>query len=248
MFNKTLDVMKKIFVLLSITSLLFSCHEDLKLTFKEHNISLTENAIIDINYPKAEANTSVATKINNTIESFMVNQMSMTQDSIIKGSIDTAVKQFDIEYINFKNEFLESPQKWEALIDAEVSYQSPELVCIAINTYLDTGGAHGNGAVNFFNFNPQNGSVLTKKELINDMSGFSKVVEQYFKQKTQPTPNEEDMEDYFFGEDFRLPESIGFTDEGVIILYNTYEIASYATGITEFEIPYDEVSSYLNFN
>lgn len=54
------------------------------------------------------------------------------------------------------------------------------------------------------------------------------------------------MEDYFFGKDFQLPESIGFSDEGVIILYNPYEIASYSQGIIEFTIPYEEIESNLN--
>jgi hypothetical protein len=248
MFNKTLNIVKKINLLFIIPFFLFSCSEDVKLTFKEHNISLNENAVIDINYPKAEGNKTVADIINKTVESFIVNQISMTEDSVINGSIATAVKQFDIEYINFKNAFLDSDQKWEALIDGEVTYESPELISIAINSYLDTGGAHGNVSVQFFNFNPQNGDILTKKDLITDMKGFSNVVEHYFKQETEAPSDDESLEDFFFGEDFQLPESIGFTDEGVIILYNTYEIASYAQGITEFTIPYDDITSFLNFN
>ncbi len=54
------------------------------------------------------------------------------------------------------------------------------------------------------------------------------------------------MEDYFFGNDFQLPESLGFSDEGLIILYNPYEIASYSQGIIEFTIPYDTINDYLN--
>ena len=71
----------------------------------------------------------------------------------IKEELIEAAKQFDTEYANFKNQFADSDQKWEALIDGEVTYESPELISIAINSYLDTGGAHGNGYVKFFNFN-----------------------------------------------------------------------------------------------
>ena len=56
------------------------------------------------------------------------------------------------------------------------------------------------------------------------------------------------MEDEFFGKDFQLPETIGYSDEGIIILYNPYEIASYAQGIVEFTIPFEDVSSFLNVN
>ena len=47
---------------------------------------------------------------------------------------------------------------------------------------------------------------------------------------------------------FELPESLGYSDEGLIILYNPYEIASYAQGIIEFSIPYEDVNSFLNVN
>ena len=56
------------------------------------------------------------------------------------------------------------------------------------------------------------------------------------------------MEDFFFGKDFQLPETLGYSDEGLIVLYNPYEIASYSQGIIEFTIPYSEISSFLNIN
>ena len=45
-----------------------------------------------------------------------------------------------------------------------------------------------------------------------------------------------------------LPENIGFSDEGVILLYNVYEIAPYSEGITEFTIPFEEVLKYIKIN
>jgi hypothetical protein len=53
------------------------------------------------------------------------------------------------------------------------------------------------------------------------------------------------MTDFFFGKDFVLPENIGYNEEGLLLLYNTYEIASYAMGITEFTIPYSEINNLL---
>jgi hypothetical protein len=56
------------------------------------------------------------------------------------------------------------------------------------------------------------------------------------------------MQDYFFGKPFHLPENIGYGDEGIILLYNVYEVASYAQGYTEFAIPYDIAESFLKMN
>ena len=70
---------------------------------------------------------------------------------------------------------------------------------------------------------------------------------QFYLDETEDVANSEDFGDSFFGKRFQLPESIGFSDEGVIVLYNTYELASYSQGITEFTIPYEEANSFLKF-
>ena len=46
---------------------------------------------------------------------------------------------------------------------------------------------------------------------------------------------------------FQLPKNIGYSEDGIILLYNTYEIAPYSTGIIEFVIPFEEVNSLLIF-
>ncbi|RKE98996.1 DUF3298 and DUF4163 domain-containing protein [Ichthyenterobacterium magnum] len=233
--------MKKIIILLLIISTSISCKKEVTLNFKEQNISLTENAVIDINYPKAEGSKDIANLINKKIENYIVNQTNMTEDSLVEVSIDDAIKKFNQEYIDFKNEFPDSSQQWEAMIDGEVTYQSPELICIAINSYLDTGGAHGNSYIKFLNFDANNGVQLHKKAIIKDEEVFSNIVSNFLKAEIE----NESIENIFFEGNFKLPESIGFNDEGVIILYNAYEIASYTQGITEFTIPYDEIEQAI---
>ena len=61
--------------------------------------------------------------------------------------------------------------------------------------------------------------------------------------KTKNKP--QSIEDYFFGKPFQLPENIGFNNNGLLLLYNTYEIASYAQGYTEFVIPFNDCESFL---
>ncbi len=89
--------------------------------------------------------------------------------------------------------------------------------------------------------------MYSKTELIRNIEGLSKAIEHKLKEKIKSN-SDEPMEDFFFGKDFQLPETIGYGDEGLIILYNPYEIASYSQGIIEFSIPYDDVSSFLNIN
>ena len=247
MFNKKYLILKKHIVLIVVLSFVFSCKEDVKIDFSEANIESSQAAEISINFPKAEGNKAVSELINTTIQNYIVSQTNLSEDFLANFSINEAVKRFNTEFINFKTDFPDSPQKWEAFIDGEVTYRSPEVICIAINSYLDTGGAHGNTNVRFFNFNPQTGELYSKTELISNLKGLSEIAEKQLKKEIK-SKSDEPMEDFFFGKDFQLPESIGYSDEGLILLYNPYEIASYSQGIIEFTIPYDDISSFLTIH
>ena len=247
MFNKLKPILKKHLIFIVILSFIFSCKEEVNIEFSEEHIETSKDADIAINYPKAEGNKDVSERINTTIENYIVSQTNFSEDSLTNVSIKEAVERFNSEFNTFKSDFPDSPQKWEAFIDGEVTYRSPEVICMAINSYLDTGGAHGNTNVRFFNFNPQTGQLYSKRELISNVNELSKLIESKLKEKAKSNADEP-MEDFFFGKDFQLPETIGYSDESLIVLYNPYEIASYSQGIIEFTIPYSEISSFLNIN
>lgn len=243
MFNTLHKILKKTFILIITLSLVFSCSEEIKIEFKEDHFEASKDAEISINYPKAEGGNAVSELINTTIQNYIVNQMNLSEDSLTNLSIGDAIKRFNADFVNFKTDFPESSQKWEAFIDGEITYRSTEIICIAINSYLDTGGAHGNTNITFFNFNSQTGKLYPKTELFNTIDALSEIIAKQLKEELK---SDASMEAIFFGKDFQLPESLGFSDEGLIVLYNPYEIASYSQGIIEFTIPYEDISSYLN--
>ncbi len=245
MFNNSIIILKKISLFLGVFLVLFSCKKDSPLLFKDQTIEKTENANIAISYPKAEGDTPIAERINKTIENFLANEINMSEKAANNLTLDEAIKGFDQEYKTFKHDFSDSTQQWEALIESEVNYESEHIICIAVNSYLDTGGAHGNSHVNFLNFDKRTGNLLKREDIIADEDAFKSIAKSYFEKATKPLSDDESEQDMFFGEAFQLPENIGFNEEGVILLYNIYEIASYAQGVTEFVIPYKEATPFL---
>ncbi len=218
------------------------------MTFRYQTIEKKENALVDINYPKAEGNDDIAKKINTTIENFLANEINLTETPDKVLTLEEAIKGFDREYKSFKDDFADTTQQWEAVIESEVTYESENIICIAVNSYLDTGGAHGNSHVTFMNFDKKTGKLLKQKDIITDLKAFKKFVQPYFKKATLPLSDEDMIEDPFYGEGFQLPENIGYGEDGIILLYNVYEIASYAQGITEFSIPYESTNPYLKIH
>jgi hypothetical protein len=99
--------------------------------------------------------------------------------------------------------------------------------------------------ITLLNFDPETGNSYVQDDVFKKSNEFTELVKQHFKKESE-AKNANNKDVYFFGEDFRLPENIGFNEEGVIFLYNTYEMSSYAGGITEFTIPYAEIYKFLN--
>ncbi|PWI30541.1 DUF3298/DUF4163 domain-containing protein [Flavobacteriaceae bacterium LYZ1037] len=220
-----------------------TCQEEKPLEFKERNITTETNNIVEINIPEAfgneEASRIINNRINQTIKSSL-NSNTETDPSSL--TVSEAIDYLNNEYLRFKADFPESAMEWDAQIDGEVMYQSDEIVSIAITSYMNTGGAHGSLNISFLNFDAYTGKPLKNEELFQDYLSFTEIAKDYYIEEIA-----DKKELYFEPDNFKLPENIGFNDEGVILLYNTYEIAPYASGITEINIPWEVLQSSLNF-
>ena len=234
----------KYLVYLLVFSLLSqTCEDEKTIEFKEINVTTSTNKIVEINIPEAFGDVQISEAINRTINQHIIYSLSLKDDGkIASNTIKESIDFFNKEHENFQLEFPETAAIWEAQIDGEVMYQSEDIISIAITSYLNTGGAHGSLNISFLNFNTQTGQALRNKELFQDYEAFSNVSKVAFNKEIA---NKKEM--YFEPENFILPANIGFNDEGVILLYNTYEIAPYSSGITEINIPWEDLQSALNF-
>ena len=136
---------------------------------------------------------------------------------------------------------------WEAKIDAEVAYENNDLITIMLNSYIFTGGAHGYGSTRFLNFEKKSGLELGRKDLFKNQGDFVDFAEERFRMQ-EKIPNDQSINStglMFELDEFYLPENIGFTQSGLKLLYNPYEVASYADGTIEMTIPYGEVEKFL---
>jgi len=237
--------LKKLF-LLAFFLAFYSCKEEITLEFKEVAIEKKDPVSIQVIYPKIESYSEVALKINKSIELAIAKNVAFFVENTDGLTLNDAISQIERRYISFKNDFQDDALPWEVNINSEVVFQSSNMITIAVDSYAFSGGAHGNSTITLLNFDPNTGNLYQQDNLFNSTKDFIQLVESAFKSEIKSKNKNE--EDYFFGQDFKLPENVGFSDEGVIFLYNTYELASYAQGITEFTIPYSEISKYLKIN
>ncbi len=230
--------LKTIVFILSI-SLFFSCEEEVNLVFSEINILEEKETTVEINIPRAEGNDAISKSINLALEDFINKALNIDSSNDVQDTFDKSIEQFNASYSKFKSQMVEELQleltPWEAGVDGEVTYQSNKVISIAMSTYLNTGGVHGTSKVSFLNFDATNGKQLHYDEFIKDKDELKKFLKFYF---------EKEVESISF-DDFKLPKTIGLSDEGVIVLYNVNEIPAYTDKLTEFIVPLDEVEKFL---
>lgn len=236
--------MQRILLLLPLLFFVFSCEDEApKITFSEKTMTTNQNKIVEINIPQAEGPEILANNMNEAIQAVVISSLSLDPDTVSKNmSVSESINNFNTEYTTFKTDFPESAMEWDAQIDGEIMYQSEAVISIAMTTYLNTGGAHGNLVISFLNFDALTGQSLKNEQLFNDFKTFKTVAEDYFNDHIA-----DKKELYFEPDNFVLPQNIGFNEIGVILLYNSYEVAPYSTGLTEFTIPFDDLVPYLNF-
>lgn len=236
--------MKNLSFLILFSIVFLSCDEDINpITFEVEEFNNTYEADISVVLERAEESNEIGKRINNKVTDTIIAIISEEAEENLKA----VLSNFNKDYLEFKREFLEDERPWTLNIESEVTYQSPEIITIALNTYIDKGGAHGNDVIQFLNFDPKTGKLFKQSEIIKNQNDFKALAENYLKKSMQSkTIEDEPSEDFFFGKPFQLPENIGFSDDGLILLYNVYEIASYHQGFTEFAIPFDIVEPYLN--
>ena len=206
-------------------------------------------AKVTIDYIKIVGEKEAADKINFTIGSSIIYFLNADLEKKIRATtISEAANAFLKGYETDKNEFPDlSP--YTAEVSVSNSYSSSEIISIKTSFYNYTGGAHGNTTFSFLNFNPTTGAILTNNSLLKNKKEFTDFAESIFrKEKEIPKGESINSTGFWFENDtFSLPESIGFSETHLILIYNQYEIASYADGPIEIQIPMEEAKPHLNF-
>jgi hypothetical protein len=240
-------------VLLSV--LVTACKKDSKLDleFDEKSFVYKDDckqeqcAEVNLEYIQSVGDVVVSEKINTAINDFIISSLNYNiDDTISTPTVELAAKKFLETYNRDKAKFPEiSP--YFAEFNVTNTYRSDKLICFEMRQYLYTGGAHGYGSTWYLNVDPRSGEELSTSELMNNKDDFKLYAEKIFREKME-IPEEESINStgFWFDDDaFYLPETIGFQESNVVLIYNPYDIASYADGSIEIVIPIEDIEPYL---
>jgi len=142
----------------------------------------------------------------------------------------------------------EYPRAWYSETHIRVIQNTPNYLALATEVSDYTGGAHGNYATLFFNYNPVDKDSIGLSQIIGSKQylHLTGIAEEVFRKQEGLTPEQPLDDNYFFEENtFHLPANFTLTSNGILFLYNIYEIKPYVSGITKLLIPYEKIDSLL---
>ncbi|WGF93406.1 DUF3298 and DUF4163 domain-containing protein [Aequorivita marisscotiae] len=247
----------KIAVAIFIALVAMGCNEEKNIeisseSFTEKELTICENTRcpeVTINYVEVFGDTEVSEKINRKIKNFILSSLILGEDTEPTAkTIEEAATGFIEAYIADKNAFPDMAGEYFAEISVNEIYTSADHLCFEMRQYLYTGGAHGYGTTTFLNINPQTGDELSTEALFTNKNEFTAFAEKKFRQQQEISADQgiNDTKFWFENETFYLPESVGFTRDSLIFIYNQYDIASYADGPIELKIAIKDAEPFLS--
>ena len=201
---------------------------------------------VSIEYPKVIEDTKIGRAVNAGIEEEIIGLLTFS-DSLEVTDLNEAVNSFSQGYSELKSVYPDETVPWEARIKAEVSFENSHILSVRLDSYLFTGGAHGYTSTNFLNFDIDKGEKINTQKLFRDLLAFRSHAESAFrKQENIPPDSPINSTGFMFELDsFYLPANIGLTPKGILLLYNQYEVASYADGQIQLTIPFKEAKKFV---
>jgi hypothetical protein len=137
---------------------------------------------------------------------------------------------------------------WEKSV--KVLRADPSVISLRCFESSYTGGAHPSTDTTYLNFNAGTGEKLKLSDILRDeaMPQLTRIAEMYFRKKRNLAPDADlEKEGFIFFKDnrFALNDNFGITESALRFTFNAYEVAPYAWGPTEFEIPFSAIRDLL---
>jgi hypothetical protein len=154
------------------------------------------------------------------------------------GTWTSLAESFIEGYTLFTMEFPDSPGKWYIEVSTDSSIFADGYFTLQIETTEYMGGAHPNYHTALQSYSLESGEPVDVLSLF-DKDALMREAEKRFREAHALSGNESlNDEGMVFPEgSFVLPENMGITPGGLKLIYNPYEVASYAEGQTVITIP-----------
>ncbi|MES2587357.1 MAG: RsiV family protein [Bacteroidota bacterium] len=265
----------KLFILISGLFLLNSCFVGIKKTI---DVPIEKQVFVKQIQDSTISRIMISQNSLDTSNFSLHYQYYLKTDSIWKDSVNQNIAHFIFLSSNFedteKKNFEISNQFFVACLDSfyaqgKQDYENSEystlwdydancqildehklFVTLSNSIYTYTGGAHGNGYQEYVHIDKTTGKSLSLADFVTNIEEFTKLSEKEFR-KALEIKEEENLEDlgFWFPENkFYCNDNFYFMGDSISFFFNSYEIAPYSMGQSEFSIPLNKIKHLLKID
>lgn len=205
---------------------------------------------INLEIPKLEGeDQAVADAVNGEIDALC---REMIEGQLPEKAGNAPYEQLCLNFIDgfdlFMMEFPDSDEKWSFDLMGGESAVGENYFSMNLNTESYMGGAHPNRLILLKSYDLKTGERVDITNLFNQevlMAQAEKKFREEHELDAQASLNDAG---FMFEEGvFNLPQNMALTAEGLLLIYNNYEVASYAEGLTVFVLPYELLDEKIVF-
>ena len=136
----------------------------------------------------------------------------------------------------------------EISIDGVSLYLDEKILSYSYESYAYLGGAHGNSNRMLYNYDLSNAHTIKEQDLFiaDYKASLTQLIKDQILEQSAEIGSVADLNDLNFWEDEIKPnDNFYISDEGLVYIFNPYEIAPYSMGQTEVMLPYDKLKPLL---
>src|SRR5690606_13471918 len=135
------------------------------------------------------------------------------------------------------------------VLSAKARYRNSNLTVVELNSWqYYTGAAHGISATQFLNWDNNRNKLLGLADILQpgQNDAYVAALKAAHERWLASNPDaQNDPETYHRIWPFQVSENFGFTDQGLVVKYDSYQIAPYSFGQPELMLPYGELQGIL---
>ncbi len=169
-----------------------------------------------------------------------INEWYRNQAKVLQRQYETELYREAAELYDYSMKNQYPFHMFDAVDSYEITCNMDDIISLYYDHYTYTGGAHGGTVRRSDTWNAADGSRIDLYQYAHDPTVFrAEILNDIREQIALQIERGENMyfEDYpQLIEEYFNPESFYLTPEGIVIYYQQYEIAPYASGIPEFNI------------
>lgn len=149
-----------------------------------------------------------------------------------------------------KDELIEKGEEtfdWETMLIISYDYtMNGDILSLKLDTYNYLGGAHGTSAIYSITINTKTGKIYTFKDLFKENTNSNEIITNRILNEIEKNPDmyfEENYKETIMNKDGEYKYYID--GDKLVIYFDLYDIAPYASGIPRFTIDADEIKELL---